>query len=104
MPVHREDDKKAADVRMREKLEEQRQSRKRLLDSIGFSASDGTNPFTGTAPLHESAGGQVVAGTNTTVPLPTAGIDPSDPGVNVGALLGSMKFNIGNKKKAKLGE
>ena len=93
------------DSQERSSMNEERQKllqeqRKRLLDSIGMNLKDGTNPFTGTSPLKEnkplteSVGGEAV-----TVPSPLSGIDPSDPGIDIGNILGNRKWNFSKDKK-----
>jgi hypothetical protein len=93
------------DQRIQEKLEEQRLARKKMLDAIGLQAMDGSaaTVFDGTAPLKTVGTERKGRLNESSVPLPTAGLDPDDPGVNIEKLLGGIKFDVGNKKM-KLGE
>jgi hypothetical protein len=93
------------DQRIQEKLEEQRQTRKKMLDAIGLQAMDGSaaTVLDGTAPLKTVGTERKGRLNESSVPLPTAGYDPDDSGVNIEKLLGGIKFDVGNKKM-KLGE
>jgi hypothetical protein len=66
----------------REKLME---TRRRMLDAIGSQAYNGVDLFEGTAPLKR--GGQPGASEGPTSPL--AGVEPSDPGVDISSLMGN---------------
>tara|TARA_R100000152_G_C6713129_1_gene140392 strand:+ start:105 stop:557 length:453 start_codon:yes stop_codon:yes gene_type:complete len=87
------------DNRAREKQAQLRKTKKNLLDSIGKEAYNGVDLFEGTTPL--KSGGSPSAATPSQGPF--SGVDPSDPGVDIGSLTESLggvwkKLAQGNKR------
>ena len=76
------------------RLDEMRERRKGLLDSIGKDAFNGVDLFEGTAPIRDSGNPSPTAQAN-----PMHGQDPGDPGVDISGILSVG----GNKWKALLG-
>jgi len=75
------------------KLNEAKERRKKLLDSIGADAYNGVNLFEGTtpAPAPSSGGGQG----------PLDGVAPSDPGVDISSIFSGHSANIWQKLSGK---
>ena len=75
------------------KLNEAKERRKKLLDSIGADAYNGVNLFEGTtpAPAPASTGGQG----------PLDGVAPSDPGVDISSIFSGHSANIWQKLSGK---
>ena len=75
------------------KLNEAKQRRKKLLDSIGADAYNGVNLFEGTtpAPAPSSGGGQG----------PLDGVAPGDPGVDISSIFSGHSANIWQKLSGK---
>ena len=75
------------------KLNEAKERRKKLLDSIGADAYNGVNLFEGTtpAPAPSSGGGQG----------PLDGVAPGDPGVDISSIFSGHSANIWQKLSGK---
>jgi hypothetical protein len=75
------------------KLNEAKERRKKLLDSIGADAYNGVNLFEGTtpAPAPSSGGGQG----------PLDGVAPNDPGVDISSIFSGHSANIWQKLSGK---
>ena len=75
------------------KLNEAKQRKRKLLDSIGADAYNGVNLFEGTtpAPAPSSGGGQG----------PLDGVAPSDPGVDISSIFSGHSANIWQKLSGK---
>lgn len=85
--MHKEDHEKRS--------KQLKENRKRLLDSIGRDAYGGVDLFEGTQPLSvRESQGSTGGGSAPHGSRPLDGIDPRDPGVDLGAL----GFNIGSWK------
>lgn len=85
--------------RAQQRKTELNKQKKKLLDSIGADAYNGVDLFEGTAPL--KSGGVPSAGPQSQGPF--SGVDPSDPGVDIGSLTESLggvwkKLAQGGKK------
>ena len=76
------------------RLDEMRERRKGLLDSIGKDAYNGVDLFEGTSPIRDSGNPSPMAQAS-----PMYGQDPGDPGVDISGILSVG----GNKWKALLG-
>jgi hypothetical protein len=64
--------------------------RKKLLDAIGNEAYNGVNLFEGTTPM---ASGGTAPGAQTTAQGPLTGVAPTDPGVDISGLIGTVGRN-----------
>ena len=75
------------------KLNEAKQRKRKLLDSIGADAYNGVNLFEGTtpAPAPASGGGQG----------PLDGVAPNDPGVDISSIFSGHSANIWQKLSGK---
>ncbi len=75
------------------KLNEAKERKRKLLDSIGADAYNGVNLFEGTtpAPAPSSGGGQG----------PLDGVAPSDPGVDISSIFSGHSANIWQKLSGK---
>ncbi len=87
------------DNRASERLAQLKETKKNLLESIGKDAYNGVDLFEGTAPL--KSGGSPSSKPSAGGPM--SGVDPSDPGVDISGLTGSLgnvwkKLAEGNKK------
>ena len=71
-------------LRTQEKSKQLQETKKRMLDAIGKDAYGGVNVFEGTSPMRN--GGSSGAPTPNS---PLGDVDPSDPGVDISALLGA---------------
>jgi hypothetical protein len=78
--------------RQERKMEEAKQRRKKLLDSIGTDAYNGVNLFEGTTP----APAQKQQGQG-----PLDGVAPSDPGVDISSIFSGHSANIWQKLSGK---
>jgi|TARA_R110000824_G_scaffold192705_2_gene374955 hypothetical protein len=74
-------------------MEEQKQKRKKMLDSIGKDAYNGVNLFEGTTPAPAAATTQGQG--------PLDGVDPSDPGVDISSIFSGQSSNIWKKLSGK---
>ena len=72
--------------RLQERAEAQKQKRKTLLDSIGRGSYNGVDLFEGTTPLSNRDSGHASSPHGSKA---LDGVDPSDPGVNIGAFASS---------------
>ena len=86
-------------ARTKAKLEQLQNQKKKLLESIGADAYNGVDLFEGTTPL--KSGGKPSASPQSQGPF--SGVDPSDPGVDIGSLTESLggvwkKLAQGGKK------
>ncbi len=79
-------------ARQERKMEEAKQRRKKLLDSIGTDAYNGVNLFEGTTP----APAQKQQGQG-----PLDGVAPSDPGVDISSIFSGHSANIWQKLSGK---
>ena len=75
------------------KMEEVKQRRKKLLDSIGADAYNGVNLFEGTTPAPPPTGGNGHG--------PLDGVAPSDPGVDISGLFSGHSSQIWQKLSGK---
>jgi len=64
--------------------------RKKLLDAIGNEAYNGVNLFEGTTPM---ASGGTAPGAQATAQGPFTGVAPTDPGVDISGLIGTVGRN-----------
>ena len=81
------------------RITEMKNQKKQLLDAIGKDSYNGVDLFEGTTPL--KSGGSPSAATPSQGPF--SGVDPSDPGVDIGSLTESLggvwkKLAQGNKR------
>ena len=83
---------KQAFARQERKMEEAKQRRKKLLDSIGTDAYNGVNLFEGTTP----APAQKQQGQG-----PLDGVAPSDPGVDISSIFSGHSSKIWQKLSGK---
>ena len=78
-----------------QKLQETRQQKQEMLDSIGNSTYEGMNIFEGTTPALAESNGQ----------SPLSGRDPRDPGIDISNIAGAnpamWKALAGNGKKGR---
>ena len=74
---------KFQEMRMQEKKNHLRETKKRMLDAIGKDAYGGVNVFEGTTPMKK--GGS--AGAPSTPDSALGDVDPSDPGVDISGLI-----------------
>jgi len=84
---------KLEEDKTRQKMEEQKQKRKKILDSIGKDAYNGVNLFEGTtaAPAPVSSQGQG----------PLDGVAPNDPGVDISSIFSGQSSTIWKKLSGK---
>ena len=68
--------------RLEQLKEQQKETRKRLLDEIGKDAFNGVDLFEGTKPLRDSGQPSVTKQAN-----PMSGQDPDDPGVDISSIV-----------------
>ena len=80
-------------ARQERKMEEAKQRRKKLLDSIGTDAYNGVNLFEGTTPAPAPTSGQGQG--------PLDGVAPSDPGVDISSIFSGHSANIWQKLSGK---
>jgi len=74
-------------------MEEQKQKRKKMLDSIGKDAYNGVNLFEGTTPAPAPATTQGQG--------PLDGVAPNDPGVDISSIFSGQSSNIWKKLSGK---
>jgi hypothetical protein len=80
-------------AKQEKKLQEAKQRKRKLLDSIGKDAYNGVNLFEGTtpAPAQETGGGQG----------PLGGVAPNDPGVDISSIFSGHSSQIWQKLSGK---
>ena len=80
-------------ARQEKKLQEAKERRKKLLDSIGKDAYNGVNLFEGTTPAPAPTSGQGQG--------PLDGVAPSDPGVDISNIFSGHSSKIWQKLSGK---
>mgnify|MGYP003113351886 CR=1 FL=1 len=80
-------------ARQERKLQEAKERKKKLLDSIGKDAFNGVNLFEGTTPAPAQSSGQGQG--------PLDDVSPSDPGVDISSIFSGHSANIWQKLSGK---
>ena len=81
---------KFQNVRTQEKKKQLQETRKRMLDAIGKDSFGGVDIFEGTTPMRKGGDPNASASPNSAL----GDVDPSDPGVDISAILGSARARI----------
>jgi hypothetical protein len=80
-------------ARQERKMQEAKERKRKLLDSIGKDAYNGVNLFEGTTPTSAPASGQGQG--------PLDGVAPNDPGVDISGIFSGHSANIWQKLSGK---